>query len=92
MTKVSIVKKALESQGVHPSQVSRNKAGHIIVRKGYYYHLGASGESWGNRVKTALQAQGVAYTVIDVYDHFTSFNAGAPVAKQSHFGIILDIQ
>lgn len=92
MSKVSIVEKALEQQGIKPSQVSRNKAGQVLVRRGYFYRHGSTAEGWRDRISDALKLANVSHTVIDYYDHFVAFKGGAPVAKQSHFCVVLEVQ
>lgn len=67
-------------------QVSRNKLGHIILRKGYFYRK-STAESWAEKITNILKHHNIAETVNVIEDHWYPFKGGAPLSKQSHFYI-----
>jgi hypothetical protein len=69
--------------------VGKNKEGSIVVRRGFFYRGGMSGERFANTVVTQLQAAGFECSVVKSGEHWASFKAGATVAQSSHWFVEL---
>jgi hypothetical protein len=84
---VAKVRKALEAYGspMYPDSIGKNKDGHIVVRKGFYYKSGRSAEAQTSRIKRALDDAGIKHTIVKDGEHNAPFRGGASVGRQSHF-------
>ena len=82
---VKIVKNALEANGVYPDAIGKNKDGHIVVRDSFFYKSGRTSEGHAYKVKKALDAAGLAHSIVDRGEHNAPFRGGASVAQGSHF-------
>ena len=58
-----------------------SKGGVFTVRKGYFYRMSRTGETFKNEVSENIPKA----NIIDYGDHWTSFKGGAPLAKSSHW-------
>jgi hypothetical protein len=85
------VKQVKQAIGSYADTVGKNKAGNIVLRKGYYYRNGASAESFENNIVAALSSAGVLCKVVDRGDVWKPFRGGASVAQQSHFYVELAV-
>ena len=68
-----------------PDSISKNKDGHIVVRKGFYYKHGKSAEAQTAGIKRALDDAGIKHTIVKDGEHNAPFRGGASVGRQSHF-------
>ena len=82
---MSTVKNALETGGVYPDVIGRNKAGNIMVRKGFFYTHGYTAEKFEASVKSALDKAGIKYEIVDRGEHWVAFRGGASTSQQSHW-------
>jgi hypothetical protein len=84
---VAKVRKALEAPGssMYPDSIGKNKDGHIVVRKGFYYKHGRSAEAQTAKIKRALDDAGIKHTIVKDGEHNAPFRGGASVGRQSHF-------
>lgn len=57
--------------------------GNFIVRQGYFYRMGKNEELLKQKVLQAFPSS----TIVRAFDHFAAFRGGAPLSKQSHFGV-----
>ena len=69
--------------------VGKNKAGNIVVRRGYFYTFGKDAHYFKSEVCTKLNKAGIEYEVVDYGNHFTAFRGGASVKNQSHWWVEL---
>lgn len=64
--------------------VGKNKAGNIVVRRGYFYRHGMDSAKYAERVLAALGDRAV---LVDHGDVWRAFRGGASVANSSHFWV-----
>ena len=78
---------------IDADEVSRSGKA-FIIRKGYFYHPAADLKTWANNIMTKLPAilGGAECVEIDRGDEFKKFVGGAPLKKQSHYWIKLEIK
>ena len=67
--------------------VGKNKDGHIVVRKGFYYSHGKTAEDHANAVSKSLHAACIEHTVVDSGQVWKPFRGGASTAAQSHYWV-----
>lgn len=70
---------------VHADQISRQKDGSIMFRRGYFYRHGCTAEKFRDAVSAELTKANIVHTVVDHGDHWAPFNGGASLARSSHF-------
>ena len=68
-------------------QVSRDKEGNFVFRKGYYYRMGMDSQKFANNVKNSLEKAGLNVEVVDHGDHWAAFRGGASIKASSHFWV-----
>ena len=83
---VKKLEELLNAGGVHPDMISRKRDGTFILRRGYFYRMGATPEGWAAKIGEVLK--GVA-TVLESGDHWAAFSGRAPLQRQSHFWVII---
>lgn len=67
-------------------QISKDREGHYIFRKGYYYRPSSMDPtSWAQSISKRLQEVGINNTVVDSGDIWKPFKGGASVKAQSHY-------
>lgn len=71
-------------QGVADS-VGRNKEGHLVARREFFYRHGGTSEKFAGEVSRALTKAGVKHTVVDHNEHWAPFRGGASVKSSSHW-------
>lgn len=64
-------------------QVSKNKAGNWVIRRGFFYRHGATAESEAQKVREAFPG----VTIIGSGDHWAPFKGGASIKTSSHFWV-----
>jgi hypothetical protein len=69
--------------------IGRNKAGHIIVRRGFFYTNGKGIEHFRAYVVGELEHAGIAAEVVDSGEHRAAFRGGASTAQGSHWWVAL---
>ena len=79
------VKQIREALNYSVDTIGKNKAGAIVVRKGFFYRNGMSSEKFTARVSELLKAAGIEFTVMRDGEHYAAFRGGASVATQSHW-------
>jgi hypothetical protein len=79
---VSIVK-----DKVMADSVGKNKAGNVVVRKGYFYTQGKTVVDFEDRVVRAMSAAGHPVRVVDRGTVWKPFRGGATTANQSHWWV-----
>jgi hypothetical protein len=66
--------------------VGRLKSGEFKFYRGFFYRMGGDAEKFAARITRDLQAaQLEPFKVTDCGEHYTSFNGGAPIQRQSHW-------
>lgn len=76
---------ALVSQHVYADKIGRTKDGAVVLRKGFFYSGGGTGEEYARGVSQKLTDAGVKHTVVDHGMERKPFRGGAPIERQSHF-------
>lgn len=71
--------------------VGRNKAGNIVVRKGYFYRNGMDVDRFENTIQGILVSHKIYAQVVNKGDVWRPFRGGASVAQQSHFYVELAV-
>jgi hypothetical protein len=69
--------------------VSAKKTGEIVFRRGYFYTLGMTSETFLSRVTLALQTAGIEFTVVEIGNHWAPFRGGYSIARGSHFFVVI---
>lgn len=69
--------------------IGKNKQGHIVFRFGFYYTNGRNASMMADLVCKEFAKVGVAVTVIELYEKWLPFKGSAPVARQSHWGVVV---
>lgn len=69
--------------------VGKKKDGSFIIRRGYFYRSGLSGDKFKDEVLMALKLHGFTAEVIEWGDHWAPFKGGAPLAQSSHFYVVI---
>lgn len=88
---MTTVKQIKDATNYSADTVSKNKAGQIVLRKGYFYRHGVTGEIFANRVSDLLTAAGIAFTVVDSGDVWKPFRGGATTANSSHLFVTISV-
>ncbi len=87
------VKKIRAAIGYRADTIGRNKAGHLILRKGFFYTNGQTTEKYANNIKAALENAGIDIVndvkLVDKGMIWKPFRGGAKTAQQSHFYVEL---
>lgn len=70
-------------------QISKNREGDFIFRRGYFYRHGMDSGMFAARIERDIKAQlpGVAFTVTGDGDHWAPFRGGDSVKQGSHFWV-----
>jgi len=89
MLTVKQVRAVLEG---YVDSIGRNKDGHIVVRKGFFYTNGMDAEQFAQVVLGRLTRSGIAARMIDTACIWKAFRGGASVAQGSHFKVVLVAQ
>jgi len=76
---------------VWADQISKDKEGNYIFRKGYYYRNGMDEDKWAARIAGELAKAGLEAQLVDSYDHWAAFNGGASLKNSSHFAAVFKI-
>ena len=85
MLTVKQVRSALEG---HVDTIGRNKDGHIVVRKGFFYTNGMDAEQFAQVVLARLARSGIAARLVDANCIWKAFRGSASVAQGSHFNVV----
>lgn len=72
-------------ENVFADQISKNRAGNIIFRKGYYYRHGQDAQSFANNIENQLKNLNIDAVLVEYHDIFKPFRGGASLAQSSHF-------
>jgi len=86
MLTVKQVRPILES---YADSIGRNKAGNIVLRKGFFYTHGMDGHKFAQAAIARLAAQGIEAQVVEVDTVWKPFRGGATVSQGSHFLAVL---
>jgi hypothetical protein len=77
-------KSVLQDRG-HYDSVGKDKTGHLVVRRGYFYRNGGDSEKLAASVSRHLTDAGIKHTVVDHGDHWAPFRGGASTRNSSHW-------
>jgi hypothetical protein len=86
MLTVKQVRPILES---YADSIGRNKAGNIVLRKGFFYTHGMDGHKFAQAAIARLAARGITAQVVEVDTVWKPFKGGATVSQGSHFLAVL---
>lgn len=70
--------------------IGKNKAGHIVLRKGFFYTHGMTAERFAANCIKLLADVGILAKVTSVNEVRRPFRGGATVAQGSHFLAVLE--
>jgi hypothetical protein len=63
------------------------KNGTWTFRRGFFYRMGGSAQSFADRVSAQMTAAGIPHTVVDMGEHHAPFRGGASVKASSHWWV-----
>ena len=86
MLTVKQVRPILES---YVDSIGRNRAGNIVLRKGFFYTHGRDGHTFAQAVIARLAAEGIVAQAVAVDTVWKPFRGGATVSQSSHFLAVL---
>ena len=89
MLTVKQVRSVLEG---YADTIGQNKDGHIVLRRGFFYTNGMSGEKFADSAVRRLAAAGIQTRIVDTAVIWKAFRGGASVAQGSHFKAVLVAQ
>jgi hypothetical protein len=72
---------------VHANSFGRNKAGNIVIRKGFYYTNGCTSCSFARIIEQQMEGAGRPIKVLDHGEVWKPFKGGSGVASQSHWWV-----
>lgn len=87
----TLVGQVREVMGAWVDTVGRNKAGNIVLRRGFYFTNGMTASKLGQAAVKLLAEAGITATMVDSFDIWKPFKGGASVAQGSHFYVELAI-
>lgn len=87
MTETKKAKNLLQNHFRHVS--SRHNL--LTIRREYFYSHRLTTEKIKNRVSEILNGENISHNIVEAYDQWKPFKGGAPVSKQSHFCIKVEI-
>lgn len=90
ITQVKQVKQLLKNS-LFADTVGTNKAGNIVVRKGYFYTNGYDENKFTSAVTAFLVRHGITPTIIDKGNVWKRFKGGATTANSSHWFVELNV-
>ena len=61
-----------------------------IIRQGFFYTNGNTSQMLADKVSRVLTESNLTFKVVDHGEVWKDFKGGAPVAKQSHWWVIID--
>ena len=86
MVTLKQVRAALES---NVDSIGKNKAGAIVVRRGFFYRNGMSSEKFTYFIDSKLREAGLSFKIVRDGEHYAPFRGGATVAQSSHWYVEL---
>ena len=89
MTTIADIKRV--AAGSIADTVGKNKAGNIVLRRGYFYRNGMDSDKFAHRVLTALADNGIPALIVSKGDIWKPFRGGATTANSSHFFVEVTI-
>ena len=89
MLTVKQVRAVLEG---HADSIGKNKDGYIVLRRGFFYTNGMSGEKFADSAVRRLAEAGIQTRIVNTAVIWKAFRGGASVAQGSHFKAILVAQ
>lgn len=69
--------------------VGKNKAGAIVVRRGFFYRNGMDSQKFAHLIDHKLREAGLSFKIVREGEHYAAFRGGASVAQQSHWYVEL---
>lgn len=76
---------------LHPDTISKNKAGNLVLRWGFFYTHGMTSDKYREKVSNLLTGAKVPYQIVKQGKVLKAFRGGASVANQSHFFVEVKI-
>lgn len=84
-TKTLSIKAVREALGSYVDSIGKNKAGDIVVRKGFFYTHGMDSERFSSHCLKRIREAGFDVIVMDSGEVWKPFRGGASVACSSHW-------
>ena len=69
--------------------VGRTKTGDVVLRKGSFYRMGKSAETFKAAVIRHYMDHGIEIQVVDFGAVYKDFRGGASVARSSHWFVVI---
>ena len=82
------LKKVLGEKGIGTDMISKNRAGNMILRRGFFYRFGYDENKFSDAISKALTDAKIEHTIIDKGEYYTSFRGGAKLQNQSHWSLV----
>jgi hypothetical protein len=83
------VKQVRDALSHHADSIGKNKAGAIVIRKGFFYRNGWSSGEFTYFVDHKLREAGLSFKIVRDGEHYAPFRGGATVAQSSHWYVEL---
>ena len=80
-----LTKSSFEKAGVNADQISKDKAGNIVLRKGYYYRPKYDVSAWATVILAKMKNAGFDLELVQDDDIWKPFRGGSTIARQSHY-------
>ena len=90
--KASDVKRVADAIVSYSDSVGRDKAGNVVVRRGYFYTHGQTAEGFADKISSQLKQAGVEHEVVRFWNQWKPFRGGDTVAQGSHFGVSIKLK
>ena len=74
---------------VHADTYGKRKDGCIVLRRGFFYKMGGSSESFAASVTEQMKAAGIDAHVVDSGEVWKAFRGGASTASSSHWWVAI---
>lgn len=84
-TKTLSIKSVREALGGMADTIGKNKAGEIVVRRGFFYTNGMTSERFGELCLNLLRKAGMTPRLVDHNEIWKPFRGSASTANSSHF-------
>lgn len=92
MAKVKVTANTLASLLVGTDKVSRLKNGNFKFYKGFFYTHGYCEDKYAAKLAHELEAEGYSARAVDTGEVWLPFKGGAPLTKQSHWWVEMEVK
>jgi hypothetical protein len=88
---ISLLQKVKAALGKHYcyDSIGKNKAGQVVVRRGFFYRKGGSSESYEKIIENVLAMTSVGLKIVDRGEINKAFRGGGSTASNSHWYVVI---